>query len=321
MQKRKQDERQNQKMDDQGFVIEEKGSRIPHIPVLLRQTIDLLALRPGAVVVDGTVGAGGHAKEIAERIGPTGTLICLDQDSNALAEASSRLSTCAAKMHFLHTNFRNIPAALDSLSISNVDAIVLDIGISSMHVESSGRGFTFLRDEPLLMTMEHPIPEGTKTAHDIVNSAREEDLADIIFRYGEERFSRRIARAIVLARKQKTIETSNELADIILRAMPRRGKRHPATRVFQALRIAVNDELGALAEGISGGISRLVPGGRIAVISFHSLEDRIVKNMFRDGKKEGILTLLTKKPIVPTREEVRENPRSRSAKLRVAERQ
>ncbi|MEK7134140.1 MAG: 16S rRNA (cytosine(1402)-N(4))-methyltransferase RsmH [Patescibacteria group bacterium] len=300
------------KIDDEGFMT-------PHVPVLLHETIDLLALQPGAVVLDGTVGAGGHAEEIARRIGKTGTLICLDQDSDALARASLRLSTCAAKTHFLHTNFRNIPAALDSLSIANVDAIVLDVGISSMHLESSGRGFTFQRDEPLLMTMAYPISEGVETARDIVNRAREEDLADIFWKYGEERFSRRIARAIVEARKRSPIETSGTLAEIVTRAMPRRGKRHPATRVFQALRIVVNDELGALSEGIAGGISRLSRGGRIAIISFHSLEDRIVKNMFRDAAKEGMLTVITKKPIVPTHAEAKKNPRARSAKLRAAE--
>ncbi len=299
--------------------IDDEGLAIPHVPVLLHETIDLLALKQGAIVLDGTVGAGGHAEEIARRIGPTGTLICLDQDSDALALASLRLSTCAAKTHFLHTNFRNIPSALDSLSIAAVDAIVLDVGISSMHLEYSGRGFTFQRDEPLLMTMVSPIPEGTETARDIVNRAREEDLADIIWKYGDERFSRRIARAIVEARKCAPITTSKELADIIVRVMPRRGKRHPATRTFQALRIVVNDELGALTEGLSGGIARLAVGGRIAVISFHSLEDRIVKNMFRDAAKEGIIKIITKKPIVPTRTEAKENPRSRSAKLRVAE--
>ena len=299
--------------------IDDEGSMTPHVPVLLNETIDLLNLKPGAIVLDGTVGAGGHAKEIARCIGPAGTLICLDQDSDALARASSRLSTCAAKTHLLHTNFRNIPSALDSLSIAAVDAIVLDVGISSMHLESSGRGFTFQRDEPLLMTMAHPIHEGIETARDIVNRAREEDLADIIWKYGEERFSRRIARAIVTARKRTPITTSKQLADIIVKAMPRRGKRHPATRTFQALRIVVNDELGALTEGLSGGIARLRAGGRIAVISFHSLEDRIVKNIFRDAAKEGIVKIITKKPIVPTRAEAKENPRSRSAKLRVAE--
>lgn len=303
--------------------IDDEGLAIPHTPVLLHETIDLLALRQGATVLDGTVGGGGHAEEIARRIGSAGTLICLDQDRDALTLASSRLSTCAAKTHFLHTNFRNIPSVLDSLSIGSIDAIVLDIGISSMHlspsIDGSGRGFTFQRDEPLLMTMAYPIPEGMETARDIVNRAREEDLADIFWKYGEERFSRHIARAIVERRKRAPITTSKDLADIIARAMPRRGKRHPATRVFQALRIVVNDELGALSEGIAGGITRLSRGGRIAVISFHSLEDRIVKNMFRDAAKEGTVNIITKKPIVPTRAKAKENPRARSAKLRVAE--
>ena len=292
---------------------------IAHTPVLLHETIELLALKKGSVVLDGTVGAGGHAEEIARRIGSAGTLICLDQDTDALAIASLRLLTCAAKTHFLNTNFRNIPSALDSLSVAEVDAIVLDIGISSMHLESSGRGFSFDRDEPLLMTMEHPLKIDTRTARDFVNGAREEELANIFFTYGEERFSRRIARAIVLARKRESIETSRGLAEIVLRVMPRRGKRHPATRVFQALRIAVNDELDALSEGIAGGITRLARGGRIAIISFHSLEDRIVKHMFRESAKTGTVRVLTKKPITPISLEAKENPRARSAKLRVAE--
>lgn len=290
-----------------------------HTPVLLDEVMKLLALREGSVVLDGTAGAGGHAEEIARRIGPGGTLVCLDQDSDALALASVRLSTCAVKTRFLNTNFRNLASALDTFSIPSVDAILLDLGISGMHLTDSQRGFSFERDEPLLMTMQHPLPEGRETAETIVNRMSEKDLVDIFFRYGEERFSRRIAHAIVRERVRKPIKTSKELADIISNAVGRRGKRHPATRVFQALRIVVNDELGALTDAIAEGVHRLSPGGRIAIISFQSMEDRIVKHMFRDFVKSGTVSVLTKKPIIPSRAEVLANPRSRSAKLRGVE--
>lgn len=296
-----------------------EGSMMPHAPVLLHETIELLRLHEGSIAVDGTVGAGGHAEEIAKHIGSGGTLICLDQDDDALQLASLRLSTCAARTHFLNANFRTIAAALDLFSLSSADAILLDLGISSMHITDSGRGFSFERDEPLQMTMQKPAPTGAITAADIVNGMTEKDLADIIFRYGEERLSRRIARAIVLARSKRKITTSKELSDSILSAVPRRGRRHPATKTFQALRIVVNDELNALKDGLAASVSRLSAGGRIAIISFHSMEDRIVKNMFRDFAKSGVVRIITKKPIVPSRLEIKENPRSRSAKLRVAE--
>lgn len=290
-----------------------------HTPVLLDEVMKLLALREGSVVLDGTAGAGGHAEEIAQYIGLGGTLVCLDQDSDALALASVRLSTCAVKTRFLNTNFRNLASALDTFSIPFVDAILLDLGISGMHLTDSKRGFSFERDEPLLMTMHHPLPKGAETAGTIVNRMSEKDLMDIFFRYGEERFSRRIAHAIVRERARKPIKTSKELADIILSAVGRRGKTHPATRVFQALRVVVNDELGALSDGIAEGVKRLSPGGRIAIISFQSMEDRIVKHTFRDLAKSGTVNILTKKPIIPSRAEVLANPRSRSAKLRGAE--
>jgi len=290
-----------------------------HTPVLLHEVIDLLAPKVGDIVVDGTAGAGGHAKHMCERIGPTGTIVCLDQDSDALALAEKRLSTCVASRKYIHSNFRNISSVLDALSIPKADKILLDIGISGMHLTDSGRGFSFQRDEPLLMTMASPSGSEMLTAADIVNRWSVEDLANVIYQYGEERMSRRIARAIVLERKKKKITTTKELADIISSVIRKRGKAHPATRTFQALRIAVNDELGALKDGIAGSIERLTPKGRLAVISFHSLEDRIVKQMFKDAAKEGKVSIVTKKPVVPTKEEIKENPRSRSAKLRVIE--
>lgn len=290
-----------------------------HTPVLLHEVIDLLAPKAGDIVVDGTAGAGGHAKHLCERIGPTGTLVCLDQDSDALALAEKRLSTCAASRTFTHSNFRHISSVLDALSIPKVKNILLDIGISGMHLTDSGRGFSFQRDEPLLMTMESPLPEGALTAADIVNRWNEKDIADVIYQYGEERMSRKIAHAIVDARKKKKILTTKELADIISSVIRKRGKAHPATRTFQALRIAVNDELGALKEGIAGSIEKLAPGGRLAIITFHSLEDRIVKQMFKEVATEGRASIVTKKPIAPMRDEIKENPRSRSAKLRVIE--
>ncbi len=207
--------------------------------------------------------------------------------------------------------------------IPKIDGALFDLGISSMEIGESGRGFSFQYDEPLLMTLENPITETTLTARDVVNSLPEKELADIIYKYGEERFSRPIAKAIVTARRRAKIDSSLQLAEIIAEAVPkgyRNGRINPATKTFQALRIFVNDEFGAIEEGLSGAWNLLTPGGRIAVISFHSLEDRIIKNFFKDKAKDSG-RLLTKKPIVPTRAEIIKNPRSRSAKLRIIEKQ
>ncbi|MBP7804617.1 MAG: 16S rRNA (cytosine(1402)-N(4))-methyltransferase RsmH [Candidatus Pacebacteria bacterium] len=292
-----------------------------HVPVLLHETIEGLAIKEGAVIVDGTLGAGGHSSEIAKKFGKNVTIVGFDLDQSALDLAASSINEAGGKLIPIHSNFRTIETALPEKGIKKIDGAMFDLGISSMEIGASGRGFSFKYDEPLLMTLQNPITEETLTAMQVVNSTREEELANIIFEYGEEHFSRGIAKAIVQARKIKKIETSLELAEIIANAVPgfyKKGRINPATKTFQALRIYVNDELGAVKEGLQGAWNLLAPQGRIAVITFHSLEDRIVKNFFRDLPKEQKI-LHTKKPIVPTREEIIKNPRSRSAKLRIIE--
>lgn len=288
-----------------------------HIPVLLHEVIEGLALKQGDTAVDATVGGGGYTRAIADAVGAKGTVIGFDQDGGTLEDARKKLSDVPATLHLVNENFRNLDTGLASLGYTTVDAIAYDIGLSSLQLEESGRGFSFLREEPLQMTFSEKPDEAAFTAGDIINTWDEEDIANVIFGYGEERYSRRIAKAIVEARKVKPFETTKELADLIEALAGGRGAVHPATKTFQALRIAVNDELGALKEGLEKGFSALTSGGRMAVVSFHSLEDRIVKNFFRDKAKEGIAKLITKKPIVPSREEERDNPRSRSAKLRI----
>lgn len=293
-----------------------------HQSVLLHEVITYLDIKKGDAVLDGTINGGGHSKAMCELIGSKGKLIGIDQDKEALARATKALSQCNAPHFLIQENFRNLDRVLLSTGMKTVDKILLDLGFSSFQIETSGRGFSFQKDEPLLMTLKaSPQPEDL-TAEEIVNTWEEEHIADIIYGFGEERFSRRIAKGIVSAREKKRITTTGELARIIIESVPERlrsGKIHPATKTFQALRITVNDELGALTEGLEKGIRALSPGGRMAVISFHSLEDRIVKNTFRQKQKEGIVSILTKKPLVPSREEIGENKRARSAKLRVIE--
>lgn len=295
---------------------------ISHTPVLLQETIEGLALKEGDRVFEGTVGLGGHSEEIIKLLGTHGIYIGVDEDTIALAHAEERLAPYPCAKIFRWGNFRNIDRFLDDVGHPTVDKILFDIGISNLQLEGSGRGFSFKRDEPLLMTFQVTLREGTLTAREIVNEWAEESLVDIFKGYGEERFAYRIAKAIVSAREAKPIETTGELAGIIENAVPRfarAGKIHPATKVFQALRITVNDELGALREGIAKGFARLAPGGRIAVISFHSLEDRVVKYFFKERVEEGSGVLVTKKPIVPSDKEIAHNPKSRSAKLRIIE--
>ncbi len=270
-----------------------------HKTVLLKETIDGLNLSDGSVVLDATYGGGGHTAEILNRF-PKAKVIAYDQDQSVWKGKE--------RVEFRNENFRNIDEN------EKVDGIIFDLGLSSDQLESSGRGFSFMRDEPLLMTMkENPSPEDI-TAQDVVNTWSEESLAKIIAGYGEERFANKIAQEIVAARP---LETTFDLLEAIRKAVPGRyqhGRTHFATRTFQAIRIAVNDELGALSEGLAKGYEALKPGGRMAVISFHSLEDRTVKNFYKQkGKK------INKKPIIPGAEEIKENPRSRSAKLRILE--
>lgn len=291
-----------------------------HISVLLHEAIEGLVFQEGDRVFEGTVGLGGHSEEILKRIGARGVYIGTDEDAQALEKAKVRLASYPAKKVFVEGNFRNLDDVLDETGSPSVDKILLDIGLSNLQLEGSGRGFSFKRDEPLLMTFKIAPKEGDLTAHEIVNEWAADSLTDIITGYGEERFAWRIANAIVAARAIKSIETTTELADIVEKAVPafaRHGRVHPATKTFQAIRIAVNDELGALREGLAKGFARLAPGGRMAVISFHSLEDRIVKEFFKKQGEEGTGTIITKKPLTPGDEELARNPKSRSAKLRI----
>ena len=292
-----------------------------HVPVLLQETIEGLNLKSGDTVIDATLGAGGHASAIAKKFGKDVQIVGFDLDQQALDLAEVAVKEAGGKLIPIHANFRTMAKACEEKGIKQVNGVLFDLGISSMEIGESGRGFSFKYDEPLLMTLQNPIESDTLTARDVVNSTREEELANIIFEYGEEKFSRMIAKAIVMARRTGKIETSLQLAEIIKNSVPgfyRNGRINPATKTFQALRIYVNDELGAVKEGLAGAWKILAPGGRIAVITFHSLEDRIVKNYFRDIPKEAKI-LHTKKPIVPTRAEIISNPRSRSAKLRIIE--
>ncbi|HEV7121477.1 MAG TPA: 16S rRNA (cytosine(1402)-N(4))-methyltransferase RsmH [Candidatus Paceibacterota bacterium] len=292
-----------------------------HESVLLNECLESLAIKPGDTVVDATIGGAGHFRAMLERLGEEGTLVGIDADEDAIERAAAVVRPVnGPKVHLAHDNFRNLDAILEHEDIESIDKALFDLGWSSFHL-SAGRGFSFRADEPLYMT--YGSPEEGNTAADLVNSASEEELADIIFNYGEERFSRGIARAIVAARRIAPILTTTQLAEAVENGVPgwyQHRRLHPATKTFQALRIAVNDELGALRAGLSSALARLTPGGRIAVITFHSIEDRIVKGMFRDEAYQGTGKLVNKKPIAPSDDETARNPRSRSAKLRVFER-
>ncbi|MEK7646494.1 MAG: 16S rRNA (cytosine(1402)-N(4))-methyltransferase RsmH [Patescibacteria group bacterium] len=294
-----------------------------HVPVLLHEVIEGLSRAHVAgrpyVYVDGTLGGAGHAREFAASRKGNLVIIGCDRDPQAVVRAQSTLAGQATQLILEQANSRDIDKVLDTHGIQQVDGILLDLGISSDELDISGKGFSFQRDEPLLMTMGDPATYAF-TAKDIVNTWEEETIADVIFGYGEERYARRIARTIVNYRQKKPIETTAELSEIIRMSVPpvyRRGKIHPATRTFQALRIAVNDELGALKDVLKRGFERLAPGGILAIISFHSLEDRIVKDFNKEKFAAGQAAILTKKPTTATPEEIQKNPRSRSAKLRI----
>lgn len=268
--------------------------------------------------LDGTLGGANHALEIAKHFKGKLSIIAFDRDLEAIKRAEKNLKGKSENLILVNDNFRNLDVVLATNKIENVDLVLLDLGLSSDELDNSGKGFTFQKDEPLLMTMGDP-QSYPFTAKDIVNSWDQSVIANILFGYSQEKFAYRIARAIANYRNKKAIETTLELAEIIKSAVPsfyRRGKIHPATKSFQALRIAVNDELNALREGLDKAYKALNKGGRLAVISFHSLEDKIVKEYFRNQKESN---LITKKPIVASEEEINENPRSRSAKLRVIE--
>jgi len=285
-----------------------------HVSVLLGPALEYLNVRPDGTYVDATFGAGGHSRAILERL-VTGRLVALDSDPEAIARAGQMADP---RFTFIHANFRELAEALDRCGIELIDGVLFDLGVSSMQLDDPQRGFSFAKAAQLDMRMN---PFAGRSAYDILATASESDLADIFYRFGEERSARRIARAIVTRRASGTLpNTTSEFARFVSGVVQRPGRReaiHPATRVFQALRIAVNDELDALRDGLSGAVGRLRAAGRIVAISFHSLEDRIVKQTFRGD--EG-LDVLTKRPILADERELAENRRARSAKLRAAQR-
>ncbi|MBQ2698091.1 MAG: 16S rRNA (cytosine(1402)-N(4))-methyltransferase RsmH [Clostridia bacterium] len=305
-----------------------------HISVLLHEAVEALAIRPGGIYVDGTMGGGGHSSEIVRRL-LTGRLIGIDKDDYAHMRARERLKDHLDKVTFVRDDFSNLIAVLDRLQIPEIDGLLLDLGVSSFQLDDAARGFSYAKEAPLDMRMDR---SSSLTAEELVNTRSAEELADILFRFGEERHARRLAAAIVRRREQAPIRTTTELAELIASAMPgasRREAQHPARRTFQALRIAVNGELDILENALRDAVSRLSAGGRLAVITFHSLEDRIVKETFADlargctcppdfpvcvcGNRPTV-ALTPKKPISPSEEEIAANPRSRSARLRVCER-
>ena len=305
-----------------------------HFSVLLNECIENLNIKPGGVYLDGTLGLGGHSYQIASRL-TTGRLICIDRDETAIERAGKRLAPFGDKVTLVHGNFSDASQIIDSLGIPGVDGMLFDLGVSSPQLDEIERGFSYMGDAPLDMRMD---AGDSLTAYEVVNTWPEERLNRILWDYGEERYARRISRAIVEHRAQKPIATTLELVEIIKGAMPAaalREKQHPAKRSFQAIRIAVNDELGAISQMMETAPDKLNKGGRLCVISFHSLEDRIIKSGIA-ARENGCtcpreapictcgfvqtLKSVSRKPILPSAEELEQNPRSRSAKLRVAER-
>ena len=305
-----------------------------HKSVLLQECIDALNIRPDGIYLDGTLGGAGHSSQIARRLTEGGRLIGVDRDRTALAAAKERLAPYADRVTLVHSNFAEIDAILDSLGIPAVDGMLFDLGVSSPQLDDASRGFSYMADAPLDMRMDK---DDALTAGAVVNTWPQGELRRILYDYGEERYAPQIAAAICRAREKAPVETTLELVDIIRSAMPAqalREKQHPAERSFQAIRIAVNDELGAVSRMMQAAVGRLNPGGRLAVITFHSLEDRIVKSEMQQAArgctcppefpvcvcgKKPLVKLVTRKPIVSGPAELEENPRARSAKLRVAE--
>ena len=304
-----------------------------HVSVLLNECIENLNIKPSGIYLDGTLGMGGHSYQIASRL-TTGRLICIDRDETAIERAGKRLAPFADKITLVHGNFCDAAQILDSLNISEVDGMLFDLGVSSPQLDETWRGFSYMHDAPLDMRMDS---EDSLSAYEVVNTWPEDRLNRILWDYGEERYARRITNAILAARATKPIESTLELVDIIKSAMPAaalREKQHPAKRTFQAIRIAVNDELGAISTMMETAPDKLRVGGRLCVISFHSLEDRIIKTAIA-ARENGCtcpreapvctcgfvqtLKSVKRKPILPSEEEIKTNPRSRSAKLRVAE--
>jgi 16S rRNA (cytosine1402-N4)-methyltransferase len=303
-----------------------------HKPVMLQEVVELLGIEPGGLYIDGTLGGGGHTEAILAKSQPGGRVLGVDRDPEALARTAERLSTFGSAAILEKGNFAEMKEIAERRDFRQVDAVLLDLGMSSNQLDSPRRGFSFLRDGPLDMRMD---PSQETTAANLVNGMEERRLADLIRELGEEPCARRIAHRIVQERSKSPIETTGRLASMIEEVCGRRGRTHPATRTFQALRMAVNEEIESLREGLDAALSLVVPGGRIAVITFHSIEDREVKHFFarHAGRWESLpeggerwigeepaVRLVTRKPVAPAEEEVKDNPRARSAKLRVAER-
>jgi len=308
-----------------------------HVPVLYREVIENLNVRPDGIYVDGTLGGGGHAEAVVKALGPEGLFIGIDRDTDALAAAGGRLEALGdeapCRKIFVHNNYANIKQILEELGIEQIDGALLDLGVSSFQLDNPDRGFSYMQDAPLDMRMDQ---QAKFSAYDVINEYTEADLADIVRRYGEERYARRIAANVVRARQESPIERSSQLVDIIKASIPAKSRRegpHPAKRTFQAIRIEVNDELGLLERAAEDFLDVLGEGGRLCVITFHSLEDRIIKNVFQKradpctcppglpcvcGKKADIVKI-TRKPLEAEEAEREANPRARSAKLRVAE--
>ena len=291
-----------------------------HLPVLLHEVMDYLRIEPGDTVLDATLGGGGHALECLKKIGPKGKLIALDRDPSAISAAKDRLKEFSERIIFVNDNFRNISDILRDSGINKIDGAVFDLGFSSFQLDEALRGFSFLKNGPLDMRFDS---RQKLSAFDVINNFGKEELTEIIREYGEERHAVLVAGAIITARGKKKIETTKELTEIILKSIGRKYRKvrlHPAARTYQALRIYVNDELTSVEDGVRGAIPLMSPGARICVISFHSLEDRIIKNLYKEMGREEKIKIITKKPVVPGMDEIKVNSRARSAKLRCAER-
>ena len=295
-------------------------SPVWHQPVMVETVLDLLHPGPGAVIVDGTVGTGGHSLALIPRLLPDGRLIAIDRDPEALTIAAQRLTEFQPLVHLERDNYRNLTHILARLGLSRVDGVLLDLGVSSVQLDRADRGFSFANVGPLDMRMD---PDHDTTAAALVNELPADELARLIETLGEEHFARRIAQRIVQERRTHPLTTTKQLAQLVIHALPagaRHGRLHAATRTFQALRMAVNDELGALEALLADLPTLLGPGGRAVILTFHSLEDRLVKRAFLEGQDHGVWTVLTKKPLRPSADEVARNPRARSVKLRAVER-
>ncbi|NND53062.1 MAG: 16S rRNA (cytosine(1402)-N(4))-methyltransferase RsmH [Flavobacteriaceae bacterium] len=291
-----------------------------HLPVMVDEVIEYLSPKANEVFVDGTLGMGGHSIRILQKLGSKGLLVGIDRDEKSLAQATERLSDYSHQCHLVHQDFRFIDEVLLGLNIHKVDGILLDLGISSFQLDNPGRGFSLRQAGPLDMRMDQNAPI---SAYDLINSLSEKEIIAILKEFGEERWANRIARNIVAERSKQPIEYTDELTKIVLKAVPMKGKPqriHPATRTFQAFRIAVNRELETLEVVIDKCISHLKSKGRLGIISFHSLEDRIVKNKFKMFERANLVRCLVKKPLRPTEEESTINPRARSARFRIIER-